>query len=153
VLAPELDQLEMQAPPRERREELLQITLGLLDRAAAREAPTRRQPVDVRVDGEGRMAEGLLHHDARGLVADARQRLERLEIRGYDARVLLEQDPREARDRLRLRRREAARTDDAPDLRYGELSFPVRRANRRGVIWFTLASVHCAESNTATSSV
>ena len=35
--------------------------------------------MDVRVDGEGRMPEGLRHHDAGGLVSDAGQGLERLD--------------------------------------------------------------------------
>ena len=103
------------------------------------------------------MAEGLLHHDARGLVADARQRFERLEVGGHRARVLLDQDAREARDRLRLGGREPARADDAADLRDRELASSPRgvaaRAKSSGVIWFTLTSVHCAESSTAISSV
>jgi hypothetical protein len=128
VLAAELDELEVQAAPGERGKELLEIALGLLDGAAAREAPARRQPMDVRIDGEGRLTEGLLHHDARGLVAHARQGFEGLECGRHAAAVLFDQDPREPRDRLRLGWRESARADDAPDLGDGE---PAHRFGRR----------------------
>ena len=144
-------------PHAERREQLLEIALGLLDGAAAREAPARRQAVDVRVDREGRMAEGLRHHDARGLVADARQRLERLEI--VRARARRAARPGSARGRRSPSpwpargRKDGSRAGSPPPESLRIASGVAARANRRGVIWFTLTSVHCAESSTATSSV
>ena len=99
----------------------LQIPLGPLHAAAVRESPARRQPMDVGVDRKGRLPEGLGEHDARGLVADAGQRLERREIRGHLATVLADQDLRERTDVLRLRRRETARADLGQDRFDGEL--------------------------------
>jgi hypothetical protein len=58
------------------RESALQVELGLNDVLSVRELPPLREPVDVGVDGEGRHAEGLAHHDRGGLVPDSREGFE-----------------------------------------------------------------------------
>ena len=70
----------MQVRPAIAREYLLEVGLGLLDVLALRQAPARGEPMNVRVDRKRRLAEGLSHDHARGLVPDAGQRLERLEV-------------------------------------------------------------------------
>jgi hypothetical protein len=127
VLPSEQDDLEVQAAPGQRRIQLLEVALGLLDRPAVREAPAGGQPVDVGVDREGGLAEGLRHHDAGGLVAHAGQRLERFEVGGHLPAVLPDQELRKARDRLGFRRRETAGADHAPDLRDRQLRHRLRR--------------------------
>ena len=136
MLAPEEDDLEVQAYPRGLREDRFQVALRALDRGAVREPPALRETVDVRVDGERGDAEGLREDDARGLVADARQRLELLEGARDLPAVLFDEDPREPGDRLRLRGGEAAGPDEVVDLLDGELRhLPERvraREERRG---------------------
>src|ERR1051325_10995639 len=91
VLAAEVDDLQMTAAPLVAREELLQIALGLLDRRPVRQAPARCQSMDVRVDGERRLAERLAHDDARGLVADARKPPEAGDVARPPAAVLVDE--------------------------------------------------------------
>ena len=126
VRATEVDDLKMQLRPVRGGEEPFQRLLGLADVASVREPPTRGKPVDVRVDGEGRLAEGLHHHHARALVTDAGQRLEFMEGVGHAPAVCVDQDPAQRPDVLRLRGREPAGADDAADLRDAEFEHLLR---------------------------
>lgn len=130
-LAAEQDHREMEPAPGVPGKQCLQIPLGLLDAAAVRESPARRQPMNVGIDGKRRLSEGLGEHDARGLVTDAGQRLERQEIRGHLAGVFADQDLRERADVLRLRRREPARADLRQDRLDGKLRHRRRRPRQR----------------------
>jgi len=130
VLAAEVDHLEVHAPPRGLGEEALQVALGLHHAAPAREPPARREAVDVRVHREGRLTEGLHHHDARRLVADTGERLEEREVRRHAARVLVQQALCERRERARLLGRQPAAPDQALDLGDGEARQRLRRRRR-----------------------
>ncbi len=48
---------------------------------------------DMRVDGDGWLAEGSVQHDIGGLAPDAGQRLQRLAIMRHLAAMALDQDP------------------------------------------------------------
>lgn len=61
----------------------LEVGLHLLHVLALAQPPAESQPVDVRVDGEGRVAEGLGHDDGRRLVSHAGQGLQVLEGVGH----------------------------------------------------------------------
>ena len=76
ILAAEVDDLQVAGVPRFLREHGFQVAFGADDRGAVGQAPPCGETVDVRVHGKRRHAEGLGHHDARRLVADAGQRLE-----------------------------------------------------------------------------
>jgi hypothetical protein len=128
--AAEVHELEVDAAPVLAREEGLQVALRLRDAAPAREAPARRQAVDVRVHREGRLAEGLHHHDARRLVADTGECLEQREVRRHAPLVLVQQALREPREGAGLLGRQPAAPDQALDLGDGEARQRLRR--RRG---------------------
>src|SRR5687768_13129476 len=70
VLAPEIDELQVAAAPLVAGEHFLEIALGLFDVLRLRQLPASGEAVDVRIDGERRLAEGLGHDHARGLVSD-----------------------------------------------------------------------------------
>jgi hypothetical protein len=106
VLAAEVGDLQLAVPVVDR-EQPLQVALGLGDVARARQPPPASEPVDVGVDGKRGSAEGLSHDHARGLVADARQRFQRLEVGRYFAAVLDEHDLGQRFDRPRLLRGQA----------------------------------------------
>ena len=57
---------------------LQQLQLDLERVLAGRQAGAVADAEDVRVDGDGRLAEGHVHHHVGGLAADARQRLQLL---------------------------------------------------------------------------
>ena len=59
-------------------------------------------PEDVGVDREGLGAERGVHHDIGGLAADAGQGGERIAVAGNRAAELLDEDPRQPDDVLRL---------------------------------------------------
>ena len=104
--------------------------------------------------GKAGNAEGLEHHHAGGLVADAGQPLERLQVARHAAAVLVTQRARQRGDVARLGGRQPARADQAPDRRHRQARHRLGRVGggeQPGVTWLTRASVHCAESSTATS--
>ena len=129
----------------------LEVALDLLDVARARQAPAPGEPVDVRVDRERGHAERLRHHHARGLVADAGQRLERLEVARDLAAVLRRRACAPvaarffalpgARPHVRMNGRISRGASSSPSSRASGA-----RANSAGVTRLTRASVHCAES-------
>jgi predicted CoA-binding protein len=121
VLAPEEDDLEVEADPRVLGEGRLEVAFGALDGGTVGETPARGEAMDVRVDGERRDAEGLGHDHARGLVTDAGERFELLEGARDAAAVLLDEHLREPVERFRLRRSEPAGLDQVVDLPDGEL--------------------------------
>ena len=85
----------------------------------------------------------------------ARQRLELRITAPHPPAVPLHQQPRQAGDRPRFRRGQSARTDRSSILATGTrlIASGVRaRDHRRGVTWFTRASVHCADSGTPATS-
>ena len=75
-------------------EEFLQVALRLLDAPPAAEPPAVGEAMNMGVDREGRVAEGLGHHDARGLVPHAGQGLQFPKSPGHLAAVLLGDDLR-----------------------------------------------------------
>ena len=75
VFPPIENDLKVQVVPSFPSEYLFEISLGLVDIAAAGESPALRQPVDMRVDGKARYPEGLRHHHRCGLVSYARKSL------------------------------------------------------------------------------
>ena len=121
VFPTEVDQLQMYAAPALPWEHALEVALRLLDALAVRKPETRRQAMDVRVDGEGGHAERLGHDDARRLVSDAWQRFERRELGRHLPAVLGDEALRELTDVARLRRGEAAAADLREDPRNPEL--------------------------------
>jgi cation:H+ antiporter len=131
VLAAEVDELKMPPAPVLGSEEPLQVPLGLDHVAGPGESPASRQAVDVRVDREGGLAEGLDHHDAGRLVAHPGQGLEGLEVGRHATGVLLDEDLREAADGPRLGGREPAGADQTEDPGYGQLRHLRRRRGAR----------------------
>ena len=77
--------------------------------------------MNVRVHRKGRHAESLTHHNRGGLVPHPRQLLELRKGLGDATRMLLKQDAREARNRLRLLGRQPTRPNDRLDLRHRDL--------------------------------
>ena len=67
---------------------LQQAQLDLERRLAGGQIEPVRHAEHVRVDGQGRLAEGDVEHDVGGLAADARQRLQRLALARHLAAVL-----------------------------------------------------------------
>src|SRR5436190_3356724 len=104
MLATEVDDLKVEFRPLAFGEELLQVRLGLFNVPAVAQCPAPGQAMDVRIHREGRNAERLHHHHTGGLVAYARQSLQRFHVPGHLAAVLIDQDPAQAMDRLALRR-------------------------------------------------
>ena len=76
--------------------------------------------MDVRVDGECGKAEGLGHHDARGLVPDAGQGFELLERARDQAAVLRDENLGESAQGLGLGWSQTDLADELRDLRHGE---------------------------------
>src|SRR5690606_13573813 len=95
VLAPEVDDLQVQPAPALRRIKTAQVLLGPADAAPVREPPPRGEAMDVGVDRERRDTERLREHDARRLAPDAGQRLERLAVARHLPAVLLDELARE----------------------------------------------------------
>ena len=81
--------------------------------------------------GNAGLSERLRHHDARGLVPDAGQAFERVEVARHLAAVLVDEDLCEPLDAFRLAGREAARLDRRQDLRLGELRHRERLVGHR----------------------
>jgi len=101
VLAAEIDDLQVQRGPALAGEHGLEIVLDLLDGARARQLPAPGEAMDVRVDRERGHVERLRHHHARGLVADAGQRLEQRQIVRDLAAVVPHEDPESISKALR----------------------------------------------------
>src|SRR6266849_7574153 len=106
VLPSEVNDLKEALAPGIGREKFFQVCFGLSDLLAARKTPTRGQPVNMRVDRKGRLAECLCHHDAGAFVADAGQLFKLLDVARNLAAVLIEnglghllQSPRLARSK------------------------------------------------------
>ena len=78
-------------------DDLQQAQLDLVRRLARGEIEAMRHPEHVRVDGQGRLAEGDIEHDIGGLAADAGQRLQRLALPRHLAAVLGRSAARTAR--------------------------------------------------------
>ena len=76
--------------------------------------------MDVRIDGESRLAKGLNHDDASRLVADAGQPLERLDVARNLPAMFFDQHLREPLEIARLARRKAATADQLQELVLGE---------------------------------
>jgi hypothetical protein len=154
--AAEVDDLQVQPRPALGRERAAQVALGLLDRAAGREIPALREPVDVRVDRERRDAERLAQDDARGLAADAGELDELLERARDLPAVLRDELLRQPTSAFafagaRPTWRMSSRTSSTGSF---AIAAGVRaRANKAGVTSFTFLSVVCAERTTATSRV
>ena len=116
MFAAEEDDLQVYLGPGGLGEHRLQVTLGPLDGGVVREAPARREAVDVGVHREGRHPEALGHDDAGGLVSDAGEILEGSEISGDLSAVALHEDFRQPADVLRLGGGEAAGLDGVEDV-------------------------------------
>ena len=114
----EMDDLEMDFIPGAFGEKPFQIPFGLLDRFAARKAPSVRAPMDVRVDGKGGEVEGLRQDDGGALVADAGELFEGGERFRDAAAVMFDEHLGELPDSARFRRGQAAGADDRLDLRW-----------------------------------
>src|SRR3954453_20655372 len=108
VFAAEVDHLQMPLRPLLAREQLLQIALRLFHIFSRGQSPSPRQPMDVRVDREGRLAECLRYDDTRGLVSDSGQLLERRDIVRNASAMFVDDCLRELADVARLSRRQSA---------------------------------------------
>ena len=115
VLAAEVDDLQVQGVPVLGGEQPLAVPFGLRDVLASRQAPAIDQAVDMGVDWEGRHAEVLRHDYLRGLVTDAWELFEGIEVGGDLAAVLVEQYLREIPYGLRFARGQSAGADDLLD--------------------------------------
>lgn len=91
VLSCEVDDLEMEFIPFFFRKQAFEIGLCLLDGFCFAKSPAGGAAVDVCVDGEGRMMEGLRHDNRGGLVADAREIFERFKGIGDLGLVFVEE--------------------------------------------------------------
>ena len=101
--------------------------------AARRHAGAVRHPEDMRVDGDGRLAEGDVEHHIGGLAADARQGLQRLARPRHRAAMLGDELLRQRHDVLRLGAVEADGADQVgrPRPRRAPPSSPACRRGRR----------------------
>ena len=94
VFATEEDNLKVEGIPCAGWIEGFEIGFGLLDIFAAAETPTSGEAVDVGIDGKGGMSEALRHDDGSGLVTDAGEFFEGVDIFGNLAVVFVEEDLR-----------------------------------------------------------
>ena len=131
VLASEVNDLQMAAAPFAFGEELLEVALGLLDVLAVRQPPPFREAVDVRVEGERRLAERLIHDDARGLVSDAREFLELFERAWHLAAMFRHDRLREALDVARFAGSESSAADEGENRALRQRRHRSRRARLR----------------------
>src|SRR5207245_1718093 len=97
-------------PPGQHFHELVMDLVGVF---GAGEPEPLGDPEDVGVHGDRRLAEGISQDDVGRLEADPRQRRQRVARPGNLAPVALDQRPRHADDRARLRAKEARRVDQA----------------------------------------
>ena len=108
----------------------LQQALLDFERIAARgEARAVRDAKDMRVDGDGALAECDVEDDVGRLASDARQLLQRVAIAWHLAAILVDQDLRQRHDVLRLVIEQADRADvgnQAIDTEPGDRSRRVR---------------------------
>ncbi len=87
-----VDQCVVGPDPVAARDASAQVALGRLGRPPTAQAEPVRHPEHMGVDRERRDAEGGGEDDARGLAADAGQRLERLPPRRHAPPVAVDQD-------------------------------------------------------------
>ncbi len=95
------------------RRRLEQAVLDFAHCPARREPGAVRHAEDVRVDCDRRLAEGDVHHDVRGLAANAGQCLERRALARHFAAVFREDHSRRSDDVPRLHTPQADRADVA----------------------------------------
>ena len=79
---------------------LLKVALGLDDITPACQSPALSQPVNVRIDGEARHAEGLRHDDTCRFMAHTWKSLESLKVLGHLTAVLFDQHFAQTANRL-----------------------------------------------------
>jgi hypothetical protein len=77
------------------------------DRLARRQPGPVAEAEDMRVDGDGRLAEGRVEHDIGRLAPDTGQRFERRALGGHFAAMQFDQHPAGGDDVLRLGAKEA----------------------------------------------
>ena len=128
--APEVDNLQVALFPFAFGENFLQVLFRLFNAAPVRESPARRQPVDVRVDGEGGNLEDMAHHDACRLVAHAGQGFQFLEGLRDLAAELFDECFRKVVDVHAFRVEESAWLDDFGDCIDAELDHLFRGVGR-----------------------
>src|SRR5713226_823268 len=127
ILPAKVDDLKVPLTPVLPREELLQIRFRLPHVLSFRQSPSVRKAMDMRVDREGRLSEGLGHHDAGSLVANARKLLELFDVARHLAAVMIDQRSREIFQSPRFARSEAAASDQFQDFMLGK---PGQRCGR-----------------------
>ena len=131
----------------------------VLDRArrgARRDADAIAEAEDVRINRHRAFAERHVQHDIGGLAADTRQLLQCFAVTRHLAAVLFDQLARQFDDIACLALPEPDRADMLCHAIDAETQHRLRRGGflvQRPVARFTEASVACAESTTATSSV
>ena len=137
------------------RHALEQAQLDLDRRRADGQSGAVGDAKDVRVDGQRRVAEGVVEDDVGGLAADPGKRLERLARARHLPAVLLDQDAAGRVQILRLGAKQADRADRVLERRQARgpasSAASARRAKSARVALFTPRSVACADSSTAAS--
>src|SRR5712692_5282485 len=122
ILAAEVDDLQVPLSPFLARKELFQIGLRLPHVLAFRQAPADSEAMNVRVDGEGCLAERLRHDHARGLVPNAWQLLQLVDVARHLASVFIDQCLREPFDVPSFARRQSAASNQFQDFMLGHAS-------------------------------
>jgi hypothetical protein len=130
--------------------------LDLFRRLAGRQAETVADAEDMGVDRHGRLAERHVQHDIGGLAADAGQFRQGVAVVRHLAAMVADQRLAQRDDVLRLVAPEADGADVVADLASPSASIfcgVSATLNSARVALLTPASVACADSTTATSSV
>jgi hypothetical protein len=115
VLAAEVNDLQVPTNPGVDWKDPLQVSLSLDDVLTIRKPPARSQAVDVRIDRERGMTEGLTHHYGCGLVPHARKRLERIDVVGHLPAMSFDQELGHSLEVPGLGRRKSDRANESED--------------------------------------
>ena len=111
VFATVENELQMQFVPMLLGKQCFEIAFRLQHRFSAGEFPALCKSMNMGVDREGRRAKALCHDNLCGFVADAGQILEFFKRFRNSARVLLDENFREANDGLRFLSTESAQAE------------------------------------------
>jgi hypothetical protein len=125
------DQPVMCVVPELGRRELLQGRFDGAHIPARRESGAIRHPEDMRIDGDGRLAECRIEHDAGRFAADARQALECFALGGDFAAVFFEQQTACRNDVFCLGPIKADRLDVVGKTRFAQFDELLRRIGDR----------------------
>ena len=113
--------LQMELVPDRFVKELLEVHFGLHNGTTVGKPPSLSEPVDMCVDGKGRMAKTLTHYNRSRFVPHTRKSLKLLKGFRHLASMLFNQNNGQLLDGFGFLRAQSARLDDFPDTLNGLL--------------------------------